>query len=153
MNQGSRIIVVRATNPNNASLYSERQKTVIYYEPFTVQADAIVGNWLGTTLGKNFNFSIARSPIYFRYDIEGKLDIQFEGVGLVRDIDLLGVLNNNGTISASLSKSYNGFSISGKFDGHFKTTGTGEGSYSAKAEKSGWPKISFKEKWTAVKLP
>ncbi|MFA6468618.1 MAG: hypothetical protein WCW35_06960 [Bacteroidota bacterium] len=153
LNQGIRLITARATNPNNAALFTERQKTVIYYQPYTIEADKIVGNWLGTTLGKNFNFRITHSPIPLRYDIEGKLDIQFEGVGLVRDIDLIGFLNPNGTISATLSKSTNGFSISGKFDGYFKTTGTGEGSYSAKAEKSGWPKISFKEKWTAVKLP
>jgi hypothetical protein len=153
LNQGARIITARARHATNAALYTERSKGVIYYEPNTPEANGIVGNWLGTTLGKNFNFSISHSIIPTRYDISGKMDIQFEGVGLIRDIDLLGVLNNNGTINAALSKSYQGFTVSGKFSGYFKSAGTGEGEYSAQATKTGWPKVSFNDKWTAVKLP
>lgn len=157
LNQGVRTIAVRAAYPADSSLYTERTKVVAYYQPNTPGANAIVGNWLGTTLlttlRKEFNFSISNSIIPTRYDISGKLDIQFEGVGMVKDIDLLGVLNSNGTISASLSKSYQGFTISGKFSGYFKNDGTGQGDYSAQATKSGWPKISFNVAWTAVKLP
>ncbi len=153
LNQGIRVITARARHATNVALYTERSKTVAYFAPNTPEANGIVGNWLGTTLGKNFNFSISHSIIPTRYDISGKMDIQFEGVGLIRDIDLIGVLNYNGMISASLSKSYQGFTVSGKFSGYFKSAGTGEGEYSAQVTKTGWPKVSFNDSWTAVKLP
>jgi hypothetical protein len=101
----------------------------------------------------DFNFNISKSVIFSRYDINGHIDIQFEGIGVVRDITLTGVVNSDGTISASLSKSYEGFSISGSFSGYFKTTGTGQGSYSASAKKTGWPALSGTADWTAVKKP
>jgi hypothetical protein len=153
LTQGVRTITARAGHPADSNIFTERSKLVTYFEPNTPGANAIVGNWLGTTLGTNFNFSIANSIIPTRYDITGKIDIQFDGIGMVRDIDLIGVLNRNGSIAVTLSKSYQGFTISGKFSGYFKTSGTGEGDYSAQATKSGWPKISFNEKWTAVKIP
>jgi len=153
LNQGLRIITARATHKTNNALYTQRSKTVIYYAPNTPEANQIVGNWLGTTLGKDFNFRIENSIIPTRYDITGKIDIQFEGVGLVQNINLIGVLNPNGTIDATLSTTHQGFSITGKFSGYFKSTGTGEGEYSAQAVKTGWPKVSFNDKWTAVKVP
>lgn len=153
LNQGTRFISARAANVNDTTKFTDRVKTVIYYQPNTPEANAIVGNWIGTTLGKNFNFSIEHSVIPTRYDIAGKIDIQFEGVGMVKDIDLIGLINSNGSISISLSKSYQGFSISGKMDGYFHSTGTGSGTYSAQATKSGWPRVSFNDKWTAVKAP
>lgn len=151
LTQGIRTITVRASNPVDSTLGTERTKTVIYYEPNTPGANQIVGDWLGTTLKTTFPFAISHSIIPTRYDITGKLDIQFDGVGLVKDIDLIGVLNPNGTISATLSKSYQGFSITGSFNGRFTGTGTGNGSYSARAAKSGWPTIAFSADWTAVK--
>ncbi|MBI2428989.1 MAG: Ig-like domain-containing protein [Ignavibacteriales bacterium] len=151
LNPGVRTITVRATHPTNSALFTERYKTVAYYQPGTPAANAIVGDWLGTTLGKNFDFTISNSIIPTRYDINGTIEIHFEGIGTVQGIQLTGIINPNGTIDVTLAKSHNGFSISGKLNGSFKTLGTGEGEYSAKAEKSGWPKISFNEKWTAVK--
>ncbi|MEW5800341.1 MAG: Ig-like domain-containing protein [Bacteroidota bacterium] len=151
LNPGVRTITVRATHPTNGTLFTERYKTVAYYQPGTPAANAITGEWLGTTLGKNFDFNISNSIIPTRYDISGTIEIHFEGIGTVQGIQLTGIINPNGTIDVTLAKSHNGFSISGKLNGLFKTLGTGEGQYSAKAEKSGWPKISFNEKWTAVK--
>lgn len=151
LNPGVRTVTVRATHPTNGALFTERHKTVAYYQPGTTAANSINGDWLGTTLGKNFDFTISNSIIPTRYDISGTIEIHFEGIGTVQDIQLTGIINPNGTIDVSLSKSHNGFSISGKLNGTFKSLGTGEGEYSAKAEKSGWPKISFNEKWTAVK--
>ena len=90
-------------------------------------------------------------------DISGKIDIDFKsiglGLGLVNDINLLGALNNDGTINVALSKETQGFKISGTFTGHFTSTGTGKGTYSAQAVRTGWPKISFNDVWTAVKAP
>lgn len=151
LTQGIRTITVRAVHPSDSTLATERTKNVIYYEPNTPGANQIVGDWLGTTLTKTFPFAISHSIIPTRYDITGKLDIQFDGIGIVRDIDLIGVLNPNGTISATLSKSYQGFTITGSFNGRFTGTGTGNGSYSARAAKSGWPTIAFGADWTAVK--
>ncbi len=151
LNPGVRTITVRATHPTNGTLFTERYKTVAYYQPGTPAANAIVGDWLGTTVGQNFDFKITYSAILTRYDIEGKIDIQFDGIGWVRDIDLIGLVNSNGTFNVSLSKTFSGGSVSGKFNGSFQSTGSGSGEYSAQVVKSGWPKISFNEKWTAVK--
>lgn len=153
LQQGLSTVVVRATHPTNALLFTERSKIVTYYVFGSLGADSLVGNWMGNTLGKDFPFAIQKSILFTRYDITGKLDIQFQGVGLVKDIDLIGVLNNNGTITATLKKEYNGFTISGHFTGKFETTGKGNGAYDARAAKPGWPTISFNDYWTAVKLP
>lgn len=150
---GYRTINATAQHPTQANLSTTRFKYVYYYQYLSPAADSIVGDWLGTTLGSNFNFTISKSVIFSRYDINGHIDIQFEGIGLVRDITLVGVVNSNGTIAASLSKAFEGFSISGNFTGYFKTTGTGEGSYGASAKKTGWPALSGTAGWTAVKKP
>jgi hypothetical protein len=148
---GYRTINATAQNPNQVNLSTTRYKYVYYYQYSSPEADSIVGDWIGTTLGMNFNFNISKSAFFSRYDINGHIDIQFEGIGVVRDITLTGFVNSDGTIAASLSKSYEGFSISGSFSGYFKTTGTGQGSYSASAKKTGWPALSGTADWTAVK--
>jgi len=150
---GYRTISATAQNPNQPSLSTTRYKYVYYYQYLSPEADSICGDWIGTTLGMNFNFNISKSIIFTRYDINGHIDIQFQGIGVVRDITLTGIVNSNGTITASLSKSYQDFNISGNFSGYFKTTGTGEGSYGASAKKTGWPDLSGTADWTAVKKP
>jgi hypothetical protein len=153
LNQGIRTITARATHFTKSYLNTERTKSVIYYAPGSSDANKIVGNWLGTTLGKDFNFKIENSIIPTRYDITGKLDIQFGGLGLVKDINLIGIVNNNGTFDIALSKTEQGLTISGKMNGRFQSVGSAEGEYSAKAEKSGWPTLSAGTTWTAVKIP
>lgn len=158
LQEGYSTVTVRAANPVVPSLYTERSKRVIYYPPFTIAADSIVGNWLGTTLGKEFHFAIQRSALVpFRYDITGTIDIDFTSLGMglkyVKDINLVGFLNGNGSIDVALSKSTGGFTISGTFTGHFESTGKGKGTYSAQAVRSGWPKIAFNDVWSAVKVP
>jgi hypothetical protein len=147
---GYRTITAEARNPLDANLMSTRYKYVYYY-PYG--ADSIVGDWIGITLGKNFNFHIAKNQYLPRYDITGTVDIKFQGIGLVQEINLVGIVNSNGTIDVSVSKSYEGFIISGSLTGYFKTTGSGEGNYSATAKKSGWPTLSGSADWTAVKKP
>ncbi len=155
LKQGFSVITVRAVNPNDSTKYSERSKSVFYYDPNTIGANAIVGNWLGRTLGKDFHFTISNSIIPTRYDINGTVEIDFKsaglGLGTVKDITLTGFLDHNGSINVALSKQSQGFTISGTFKGHFSSAGSGSGSYSAQAVKSGWPKISFNDVWTAVK--
>ena len=150
---GFRTIVVTAQNPNQPSLATTRYKYVYYYTYLSSAADSICGNWQGTTLGRNFNFNISRDQFLPRYDINGHIDIQFDGLGLVRDVTLTGIVNQDGTMSVSLTQTYEGFTISGNLGGYFKTTGTGEGSYAASAKKTGWPSVSGSADWTAVKLP
>ena len=150
---GYRTIVATAQNPNQLSLATTRYKYVYYYQYLSAAADSICGNWLGTTLGRNFNFTISKSIIYSRYDINGHIDIQFQGIGLVRNIVLTGIVDRDGIIAASLSETYQGFTISGKLTGYFKTTGTAEGSYGSAAKETGWPTLSATADWTAVKQP
>lgn len=150
---GFRTIVATAENASQPSLATTRYKYVTYYTYLSSYADSICGNWLGTTLGRNFNFNISRSQIFPRYDINGHIDIQFDGLGLVKDITLTGIVNTDGTMNVALTQSYQGFTISGSLNGYFKTTGTGEGTYGSSAKKSGWPSLSGSADWTAVKEP
>jgi len=150
---GYRTIVATAENPNQPSLATTRYKYVYYYQYFSPEADSICGNWIGTTLGENFDFNISKSVIYTRYDINGHIDIQFQDIGVVRNIVLTGIINSDGTMDVTLTQSYQGFTISGNLNGYFKTMGTGEGSYSAYAKKTGWPTLSGSAGWTAVKQP
>lgn len=150
---GFRTITAAARNIGQPALVTTRYKYIWYYPYLSAQADSICGNWLGSTLGRNFDFVISKSVIYSRYDITGHIDIQFDGIGVVRDIDLVGIVNSNGTINVSLTKSYEGFTISGNLSGYFKTVGTGEGNYGATAKKSNWPTLSGSADWTAVKKP
>jgi hypothetical protein len=150
---GFRTIVATARNANQPSLATTRYKYVYYYIFGSVGADSICGDWLGTTLGQNFNFNISKNQILRQYDINGHIDIQFGGLGLVRDITLTGFVNRDGTMNVGLTQTYQGFTISGNLKGYFKTTGTGEGSYSSSAKKSGWPSLSGSADWTAVKKP
>jgi hypothetical protein len=149
---GLRTIVATAENKIQPSLATTRYKYVTYYPYLSPSADSICGDWLGTTLGQNFNFTISKSQIYLRYDISGHIDIEFAGLGLVRNITLTGIVNPDGTINVSLMQTYQGFTISGSLTGYFITTGTGEGNYHASASKSGWPSLSGSAAWTAVKL-
>ncbi len=41
--------------------------------------------------------------MYSRYDINGHIDIQCDGIGLVKDIILTGIVNSDGTINVSLT--------------------------------------------------
>ncbi len=150
---GYRTIVATAQNPTQPSLATTRYKYVYYYQYFSPAADSICGNWIGTTLGENFDFSISKSVVYTRYDINGHIDIQFEDIGVVKNIVLTGIINSDGTMDVTLTQSYQGFTVSGNLNGYFKTIGTGEGSYSAFAKKSGWPTLSGSAGWTAVKQP
>jgi len=153
LTQGFRTIVATAQNKTQPNLATTRYKYVTYYAYLSPSADSICGNWLGTTLGRNFNFTISKSQLYLRYDISGHIDIEFAGLGLVKDITLTGIVNQDGTMNVSLTQTYQGFTISGSLTGYFKTTGSGEGSYSASAKKTGWPTLSGTAAWTAVKLP
>jgi hypothetical protein len=150
---GTRTIVATAQNPNQRSRAATRYKYVTYYPVFSSGADSICGNWLGTTLGRNFNFTISRSQILTRYDINGHIDIQFGGYGLVKNIVLTGFVNSDGTMNVTLSGTSQGFTVSGNLTGYFKTVVTGDGIYSASAKKSGWPTLSGSADWTAVKQP
>jgi hypothetical protein len=150
---GYRTIVAIAQNPNQPSLATTRDKYVYYYQYLTAGADSICGDWIGTTLGENFDFNISKSIIYSRYDINGHIDIQFKGIGVVKNIVLTGIVKSDGTMNVTLAQSYEGFTVSGNLNGYFKSTGTGEGGYSAFAKETGWPTLSASAGWTAGKQP
>ena len=152
--KGLRTITAVAGNINNPALTTTKRKYVLYYPYLGTEADSICGAWVGTTLGRNFNFNIQKNALLFRYDVTGHIDIEFDGIGVIRDIELTGIIDRDGTIDVTLpQKSYENFSVSGSLTGYFKTIGTGEGNYRAAAQKSGWPKLSGDADWTAVKTP
>ncbi|HTY11883.1 MAG TPA: hypothetical protein VMF88_12515 [Bacteroidota bacterium] len=148
---GFRTIVATAENSSQTGLATTRYKYVVYYQYLSPAADSICGNWVGTTLSMNFNFNISKSIVYSRYDINGHIDIQFPGIGFVRNITLTGIIASDGTINATLTQTSQGFTISGYLKGYFMTVGTGAGSYRASAKKTGWPTLSATADWTAVK--
>jgi hypothetical protein len=115
-------------------------------------ADSLTGLWNGTTYGRDFYFTISKNSLLNRYDIGGTIDIQFAGYGLIRDIQLVGLVNGDGTINQLVSGAAEGFSISGSMTGYFKSLGSGTGTIAAKATRAGWPDLGFRADWIAVKV-
>ncbi|MBU0561485.1 MAG: Ig-like domain-containing protein [Bacteroidetes bacterium] len=152
LSDGLSIIDLVAEHPIESNLKTVRNKTVIFLSYLSSSADSIVGTWKGTSLNRTFYLEISKSILFQRYDVSGTIDIKFQALGYVKDVEVIGLINRDGTIDLSLSKDYEGFKISGAMKGYFSGTGFSEGYYSGKAEKSGWPKLSFKEDWTARKI-
>jgi hypothetical protein len=152
LNPGLRAISVRATHPTRSDLFTERYKFVYYLTFGSGSADSLTGLWKGTTYGHDFYFTVSKNSLLNRYDIGGTIDIQFAGYGLVRDVQLTGLVNGDGTIDQQVSGTVEGFSISGSMTGYFKSLGKGAGTIAAKATRSGWPDLGFRADWTAVKV-
>ncbi len=152
LNPGLRAITVRATHPTRSDLFTERYKLVYYLTFGSGAADSLTGLWRGTTYGHDFYFTVSKNSLLNRYDISGTIDLQFAGYGLVREIQLVGIVNGDGTINQQVSGTAEGFTISGSMTGYFKTLGTGEGTIAAKATRTGWPDLGFRADWTAVKV-
>lgn len=157
-------ISIIAQHPENSALITIKKKN-IYYRPFdtnqldttipsnkTLIATSIVGKWKGSTVGKVFYFNIVENMSSQKYDIIGTIDIEYEDLWLTKNIKISGLINLDGSIDASLSLLFNDVSVSGYFIGQFTNTGYCDGEYSSTYEKFLWPKLGFKEKWTAVKI-
>ena len=72
------------------------------------------------------------------------------GSEVVEDIVVIGLINNDGTIDAQLSKEASEMSISGSLEGYFSTSGLAAGSYTLSFEFFGIT-FSHTEEWTAEK--
>ena len=151
LSPGIRIIKVTAQHPTRTDLFTTKYKSVYYHTYSSQEADSIVGPWHGECFGRPLNFIVSKNLYMSRYDISGTIDIQFRGYGVVKDIDIIGLVNSNGDINLNISKSIEGFSISGSLTGHFRNTGHAQGTITAQMKKSGWPDLGFKESWWAEK--
>jgi hypothetical protein len=151
LSPGIRIIHVTAQHPTRADLFTTKDKCVYYYTYGSQEADSIVGPWHGECFGRPLNFIVSKDPILPRYGISGTLDIQFLGYGVIQDVDIRGPINSNGDINLNVSKSTQGYSISGSLTGHFRNTGQAQGIITAQMKKSGWPDLGFRESWWAEK--
>ena len=80
----------------------------------------ITGHWKGETLTRPFSFDIYK--LADQYIINGTLTVDLTIFGwseVVEDIVVIGLINNDGTIDAQLSKEASEISISGSLEGDF----------------------------------
>lgn len=143
---GNNSFEIIATNNDN-ELSTTKIKQIIYYP---VDDAGITGHWKGETLTRPFSFDIyGLAGVYI---IDGTLTVDLTLLGgplVVEDIVIFGLINSDGSIDASLSKEFEGFTITGNLEGVFYSSGTAGGSYTISVEKEGWPTISHTETWTA----
>ena len=143
---GENTFNIKATNNDQLALSTTKTKKII-----NLSFDDITGNWKGKTLTRPFSFDIYK--LADQYIINGTLTVDLTFLGgaeVVQDIAVIGLINNDGTIDAQLSKEASGMSISGSLGGLFSTSGSAGGSYTLSIELLGIP-LSHTEEWTAEK--
>ncbi len=143
---GENIIEVVATNNENG-LSTTKSKLIIYY---LLENAGITGHWEGETLTRPFSFDIYEGLGV--YVIAGTMTVDFTMLGgelIVQDIIIAGLVNEDGTIEATLSREWEGFTITGSLDGYFMDSGTAEGSYGMEITKDGWPTATASATWWA----
>ena len=143
---GENVFQVVAINNVNG-LSTTKSKLIIYY---LLENAGITGRWEGETLTRPFSFDIYE--LLGVYIIDGTMTVDFTLLGgplIVRDIIIAGLVNEDGTIEASLSREWQGFTITGTLDGFFLDSGNAEGSYSMSIRREGWPTASAGATWWA----
>lgn len=143
---GENVIEVVAINNENG-LSTTKSKLIIYY---LLENAGITGHWEGETLTRPFSFDIYE--LLGVYIIDGTMTFDFTILGgplIVRDIIIAGLVNEDGTIEASLSREWEGFTITGTLEGFFLDSGKAEGYYGMKITKDGWPTASASTTWWA----
>lgn len=151
---GINLVDIVAQDPLNVNLKTVRSKTIIYYQAGTADANKITGKWKGTFKSKDFEFTVQPTSILGlpRYDITAKVSIDLYFVGSVENINLFSVIDEDGKINLQGSVKQNGFDVSLKLIGYFENTGQATGRIEASVSRSGFPKVGFKENWSAVKV-
>jgi len=146
---GNNSFEVTATNNDNG-LSTTRIKKIIY---FTLPEAGITGLWMGETLTRPFSFDIYE--LLGEYIMDGTLTVDLTLLGgelIIQDIVIIGLIQSDGTIDASLSEESSGFTVTGTLQGAFYDSGTAGGSYFITIEKEGWPSLSSPPvRWTAEK--
>jgi hypothetical protein len=148
---GKSTIVVKAFHNTRDDLVTTRTRTVYYFDFGTIMADSIVGRWSGECGGKAIVFTISKNQYLPRYDISGTIDVQCYGYGIIQDVLLWGIVNNDGSMNLSATKEFDGFTVSGALNGRFQSTGYGKGTISGSLKKAGWIDFPFNESWWAKK--
>ena len=143
---GENTFDIIATNNDESAFSTSRIKKII-----NLSFDDITGHWKGETIKRPFSFDIYK--VADQYIINGTLTVDLTIIGwseVVEDIVVIGLINNDGTIDAQLSKEASEMSISGSLEGYFSTSGLAAGSYTLSFELFGAP-FSHTEEWTAEK--
>ena len=143
---GNNIFQIEAQNNDGSNLNTTKSVTII-----KISFDDITGHWEGETITRPFSFDIYK--LADQYIINGTLTVDltlFGGSEVVQDIAVFGLINNDGTIDAQLSKEASEMSISGSLEGLFSTSGLAAGSYTLSFELIGVP-FSHTEELTAEK--
>ncbi len=139
------ITVVAINNENDMS--STKTKIVTYYE---LDFAGITGHWEGETLTRPFSFDIYQE--YGLYVINGIMSVDFTMLGgeeYIEDIVIAGLIKTDGTIDASLTKEWEGFTATGYLKGTFSDTSYARGSYGLKIKKEGLPTVAPSATWEA----
>ena len=120
LKEGENTFAIVATNNENG-LSTTKTKVIIY---LPISQAGITGHWKGETLTRPFSFDI--SELFGNYIINGTLTVDLTLLGdslLVQDVVIYGLINNDGTIDASLSKKFSGFMLTGTLEGAFHNSG------------------------------
>ncbi|NQU27670.1 MAG: hypothetical protein HQ528_05225, partial [Candidatus Marinimicrobia bacterium] len=139
------ILVVAINNANGLS--TTKSKLIVFYQ---LDQAGITGYWVGETLTRPFGFDIYE--LLGTYVIDGTMMVDFTMLGgelVVQDIIIFGQVEEDGAINASLSKEWDGFTITGTLEGIFLDSGMAEGTYGVKIRKEGWPTASASATWWA----
>jgi len=97
---GENTFDIVATNNDESAFSTTRIKKIINFS-----FDDITGHWKGETLTRPFSFDIYQ--VADQYIINGTLTVDLTIIGgseVVEDIVVIGLINNDGTIDAQLSK-------------------------------------------------
>jgi len=146
LDYGNNTFQIEAQNNDGSNLNTTKSVTII-----NLSFDDITGHWEGETITRPFSFDIYK--LADQYIINGTLTVDLTlwgGSEVVQDIAVIGLINNDGTIDAQLSKEASEMNISGSLEGLFSTSGLAAGSYTLAFELFGVP-FSHTEEWTAEK--
>lgn len=149
--EGKNTITVVSYNSNDNSISTSNTIIVYYYPYLTKEADDIVGTWQGTFGSKTFNFTITEGSN--EYIVEGKIDIEFDLIGLITGITFAGKINKSGQLDIGINKTIAGknTTISGSITGRLTSTSTITGSINVSAKQGDWITIGFSKEFTAEK--
>ncbi len=146
LNVGENDIRVVAVNNENG-LSTTKSKLIVFYQ---LDNAGITGYWEGETLTRPFGFEIYE--FLGVYVMDGTMTVDFTMLGgplIVQDIIIAGQVNEDGAIDASLSREWEGFTVTGTLEGIFLDSGTAEGSYRVQISKEDWPTATAGATWWA----
>ncbi len=133
---------------NNSNGLSTTKSKLVVYLPLATAG--ITGYWEGETLTRPFGFDIYK--LLSDYVIAGTMIIDATMLGgplVIQDVIIFGLINEDGTIDATLSNDDPNIILTGTLEGVFLTSGTAAGTWSVSIAITGLPTATGTAGWTA----